>query len=372
MKFLKYALFTLLFVSVCKKAIPSSTSSLKADLQSQAAAAATNVKSKAAAIASEAQPYLDAAQAKVDAAQAAAKPHLDAAVAQVTAVSDQAQTSVKKNYSDLRANWKSLYAALLNAFPGLKLPSKIKLPSLTMPSVLKSTAPAAAAEPMMNILPVKESNATLPEVKKYDAQRHTATVNNQQYICVKEYKQAVTPPNIAIPALERFGTVENPNYKAGMPRLIGGQFAKIVLYGIPVQGKKVHIFDGDKKRIGSYWPESQMAQLFDGTTIVMIKQQAQSEGHDMHATGPAYTWYSDDELANLKNYGVSANNLRNLVNPAGIGTATVSGTTYTLYGVSLSSPYQSPLSSGGLAAKLVVSSPRETTQSAKQTMTNVF
>ncbi len=71
--------------------------------------------------------------------------------------------------------------------------------------------------------------------------------NKKEYTDVVEYRQAVTPPNIANPRLKPFATLQNRRYKENDKRLAGGQFKNIILYGIEKESENNELSDFEIK-----------------------------------------------------------------------------------------------------------------------------
>lgn len=170
--------------------------------------------------------------------------------------------------------------------------------------------------------------------KKYTPSTKTATMKDGSvYVGVVEYSRSVTPPNIAIPALIEFATIKNSKSSSTVSH--GGQSKNIALWGLKVTGRRRPIKQKNKT-IGDYWPESNIAQLNNGQTIVAVIQEQQGNymPHTTHAMGPVWTRYSDEQIQSIAQlYKTSPS--RTNIDPSGIGTVKIDGQKNILYGIVL-------------------------------------
>lgn len=216
--------------------------------------------------------------------------------------------------------------------------------------------------------PLKAAPPAGSSLKHYNAKKHMATMTNGDvYVGIVEYSQPVTPPNLAIPALESFATIKNPNYKQQPKGYTGGQSPNTQLFGIPVTGTSTPLKNSAGKTIGKYWADSKIAQLTNGDVYVMIITHAASQASTgAHAVGPVWTWYQQSSYqADFKKYGVnsSAQSLQQNINTDGIGTVMISNQKYTVYGIGLSSNSSDSISNETTSG----SSSSTTTSTAPQT-----
>lgn len=130
----------------------------------------------------------------------------------------------------------------------------------------------------------------------YDSKNKTAKTNTT-YVGVVQYNRAVTPPNIAIPALKFFATIPTPNYKPSK-NYAGGLNTTTRLFGIPVTGQEYKV-KSDSKSIGFYWPANKIVQLNDGQTFVEVKEEMQKNYTAYHALGPISTRFMPSESKEL-------------------------------------------------------------------------
>jgi hypothetical protein len=152
---------------------------------------------------------------------------------------------------------------------------------------------------------VASSHAIKDKNVKYNAITKTASIDTT-YVGVEEYNQAVTPPNLEIPALKLFATIPTPHYKrSGNKQVAGGLNASTSLYGIPVTGLKYPV-KTDTKTIGFYWPTSKIVQLNNGQTFVGVKEEVQGNYKEFHALGPIWTRFLSAEIQEIfKLYNIS-------------------------------------------------------------------
>lgn len=175
------------------------------------------------------------------------------------------------------------------------------------------------------------------KLKKYNRSNKTATMKDgSTYVGVIEYSQSVTPPNIMIPAMKPFATIRNTNQSN--QQLLGGQLKNSTLWGLEVAGNKVTIKSTKKENknetVGKFWPESNIAQLDNGQTIVGVMQELKGNytENGAHAKGPVWTRYSEAQLDAIK---LAYNIIPSSTNVTKIGMVKMGGQKYVLYGIVL-------------------------------------
>ncbi len=177
-------------------------------------------------------------------------------------------------------------------------------------------------------------------IEHYDTTSKTAVLKNGQiYVGVIEYNRSVTPPNLSNPALQQFATIATPHYQ-GASGLSGGLNQRTLLFGLPVSGEKLTVKSGSRN-VGFYWQDSKIAQLNNGDTFVCIIQEKQRNYKQAHATGPAYTWFEQKDLAP---YGILNTDSDFKQRVENIGTIKLDHATVTLHGVLVAprSPIEKP------------------------------
>lgn len=178
-------------------------------------------------------------------------------------------------------------------------------------------------------------------VKKYNPDTKIATVDNI-YVGVYEYKQLGTPPNVMIPAMVPFGTITQKPLKKGAP-IIAGKLDIKTLWGIPVIGQRLPIKELDKNfTLGYLWTDQDatmgIAQMNSGDTFVGVKSSHQPNyvspgNYGPGGTGPAWTWYTQDEAHDLmQKYRIEQ---PSMINVKEIGIAKINRQRYKLYGIQL-------------------------------------
>lgn len=188
----------------------------------------------------------------------------------------------------------------------------------------KSSQPAAVV--------IQPGSSALSAPKKYNATNKTATaLDGSVYVGVVEYSQSVTPPNLAIPALQQFAKIKNPTSSGS--KAPGAPKATTILWGLKVTGHKEAIKQGNTT-IGYLWAESNIAQLNNGETVVAIMSEPQGnyKPRNAHAMGPVWTRYSQQQLESMKNmYHIVPSNS----NVQLFGTVQIDGQTNNVYGINL-------------------------------------
>lgn len=213
------------------------------------------------------------------------------------------------------------------------------------------------------------------DLQKYNKKTKTATMKDgKTYVGIIEYSKAVTPPNIAIPALQPFATIKNPAYSKSKSRTSGGHSQYITLWGLEVSGHHIPLKNSNSKTIGQFWPESNIAQLNNGQTIVLVSKEAQGNYRQhAHAMGPVWTWYQQPEYKmGLRKYGLtstSSNDLSPLIDENGVGLVTINNQKYNLFGINISKINEVTTSSQKMAE--LIAAPQTTKKSAYQHLQHI-
>jgi len=143
--------------------------------------------------------------------------------------------------------------------------------------------------------------------QEYNQTNRTALMQDgSTYISVIEYSQAVTPPNIKIPALKPFAKIETSKKTKSKTAKLGSKQDVLTLYGIKVEGSKIPVKNPSNHIIiGYYWPQSKMVQRNNGETYINIKaKRIKSSSKKDKKTDSPQDWFIK-ENKDLSSFGIS-------------------------------------------------------------------